>query len=75
MGGSNGEEYCPMGGDSGWMAAGGGGVAILLMFFHGSSSGNTFFRNVQDYRINREMENQEVQFRLWALTLFFFFPP
>lgn len=33
MGGSNGEEYWPMGGDSGWMAARGGGVALLLMFF------------------------------------------
>lgn len=41
MGGSNGEEYCPMGGDSGWMAAR-GVAASSVFFFHGSCSENNF---------------------------------
>lgn len=33
MGGSNGEEYSPMGGDSGWMAARGEVARFFLGFF------------------------------------------
>lgn len=52
MGGGNGEEYSPMGGDSGWMAARGGEARFfccVFLFFSTEAAGKIlFFGNVQN---------------------------
>lgn len=64
MGGGNGEEYSPMGGDSGWMAARGELARFFVGFFFSMEAARKILfldiSKIKDW-IDRE-ENQEVQF-------------